>query len=167
MLVSFTDDLFDCIIEHIMSNDLYKLLLVNKDLKKNIKKNPLELKRKELNKELSNFNPYNRLKNITLNLNIKHHIPHNPSYIFENYHSEFYDVNYHKIIVMHDLSTNLKINIKNLTNILVLLNIHLKYKSLEIQSTILREISHYSIMNINKNLITILHQINKIIKRID
>ena len=68
---------------------------------------------------------------------------------------------------MHDLYTNLKINIKNLTNILVLLNIHLKYKSLEIQNTILREISHYSIMNINKNLITILYQINKIIKRID
>lgn len=165
MLVSFTEDLFDCIIEHIMSNDLYKLLLVNKDLKKNIKKNPLELKRKELKNELSNFNPYNRLKKITLNLNIKHHIPHNPSYIFENYHSKFYDVNYHKIIVMHDLYTNLKINIKNLSNILVLLNIHLKYKSLEIQNTILREISHYSIMTINKSLISILHQIYKIITK--
>ena len=66
---------------------------------------------------------------------------------------------------MHDLYTNLKINIKNLTNILVLLNIHLKYKSLEIQNTILREISHYSIMTINKSLISILHQIYKIITK--
>ena len=37
----------------------------------------------------------------------------------------------------------------------------------KIKNNILREISHYSIMNINKNLITILHQISKIIKRID
>jgi hypothetical protein len=97
----------------------------------------------------------------------QNYIPNNLSYIFETLSSKFYDVNYHKIIVIHDLYTNLKMNIKNLCNILVLLNIHLKDKSLEIQNTILREISHYSIMNINKNLITILHQINKIIKRID
>jgi hypothetical protein len=68
MLLSFTDDLFDCIIEHIMSNDLYKLLLVNKDLKKNIKKNPIELKRKELKNELLNFNPYGKLAQIHLNV---------------------------------------------------------------------------------------------------
>ena len=168
MLLSFTDDLFDCIIEHIMSNDLYKLLLVNKDLKKNIKKNPIELKRKELKNELSNFNPYGKLAQIHLNFELlkkQNHIPNNPSYIFETLSSKFYDVNYHKIIVMHDLYTNLKMNIKNLCNILVLLNIHLKDKSLEIQNTILREISHYSIMNINKNLITILHQIYKIINK--
>ena len=163
MLVSFTDDLFDCIIEHIISNDLYKLLLVNKDLKKNIKKNPIELKRKELKNELSNFNPYGKIAQIHLNfefLQKQNYIPSNPSYIFENYQSKFYDVDYHKIIVLHDLYTNLKMDIKNLCNILILLNIHLKYKSLEVQNTILREISHYLIINRSKNLITILHQIN-------
>ena len=165
MLVSFTDDLFDCISEYIMSNDLYKLLLVNKDLNKNIKKNPIELKRKELRHELLNFNPYNRLKKIILNLNKKYYIPHNPTYIFENYQSNFYDINYHKIIVMQDLYENLKININNLCNILILLNIHLKDKSLQIQNIILREISNYSIRNINKNLITILHEIYKIITK--
>lgn len=166
MLSSFTDDLFDCISKHIMSNDLCNLLLVNKDINKNIKKNPIELKRKELLKEILNFNPYGRLAQIHLNFELlkkQNYIPSNPSYIFENYQSKFYDVNYHKIIVMHDLYTNLKMDIKNLCNILILLNIHLKDKSLEIQNTILREISQYSCMNFNKNLITILNQINKII----
>ena len=165
MLVSFTDDLFDCISEYIMSNDLYKLLLVNKDIKKNIKKNPIELKRKELRHELLNFNPYNRLKKIILNLNKKYYIPHNPTYIFENYQSKFYNINYHKIIVMQDLYENLKMDIKDLCNILLLLDIRLRDKPLKIQNIILRQISDYSIRNINKNLITILDQIYKIINK--
>ena len=55
-------------------------------------------------------------------------------------------------------------DIKDLCNILVLLNIHLKDKPLIMQNTILKEISHYSIMNINKNLITIM-QVCKIITK--
>ena len=167
MLLSFTDDLYDCISNFIKSNDLYKLLLVHKTIRQNIKKNPIELKKKELENELLHFNPYGKLAQIQLNLEFckKHHVPLNCSYVFEEIYSKFYDVNYHKIIVIHDLYTNLKIDIKDLCNILVLLDINLRDKNLKVQNTILKEISTYSIMNINKNLIIILNQIYKIITK--
>ena len=61
IFVNRGDDLFDCIIKHISSNDLYQLLLVDRNIKMNIKKTPIELKRLELQKELDDLNPYGRL----------------------------------------------------------------------------------------------------------
>ena len=39
MLLSLNYDIYDSLINHMFSNDLYKLLLVNNNINKNIKKN--------------------------------------------------------------------------------------------------------------------------------
>tara|TARA_B100000401_G_scaffold115999_1_gene75748 strand:+ start:780 stop:1286 length:507 start_codon:yes stop_codon:yes gene_type:complete len=165
MLSEFTDDLFDVIVKNLKSNELYKLLLVDKDIKNNIKKEPIELRRNELECDILNFNPYGRLAQIYLNLEFlrNHNMPKDCGYVFENINSKFYDIDYHKIIVMNDLYKNLKMDIQDLCNILCILDIKLRDKSLEKQNKILREISGYAITNINKKLIVILNQINKII----
>ena len=165
MLLGFTDDLFDVIVKNLKSNELYKLLLVDKEIKNNIKKNPIELRRNELKYEILNFNPYGRLAQIHLNLEFlkKRDVPKDCGYIFEHVSSKFYDIDYHKIIVMNDLYKNLRMNIKDLCNILCILDIKLRDKSLKNQNKILREISGYAITNMNKNLIIILNEIYKII----
>ena len=165
MLLGFTDDLFEVIVKNLKSDELYKLLLVDKDIKNNIKKKPIELRRNELNYEILNFNPYGRLAQIHLNLEFlrNHNVSKDCGYVFENINSKFYDIDYHKIIVINDLYKNLKMDIQDLCNILCILDIKLRDKSLEKQNKILREISGYAITNINKKLIVILNQINKII----
>lgn len=165
MLLGFTDDLFEVIVKNLKSNELYRLLLVDKDIKNNIKKEPIELRRNELNYEILNFNPYGRLAQIHLNLEFlrNHNVSRECGYVFENINSKFYDIDYHKIIVINDLYKNLKMDIQDLCNILCILDIKLRDKSLEKQNKILREISGYAITNINKKLIVILNQINKII----
>jgi len=165
MLLRFTDDLFDIVIKHLKSNELYKLLLVECDIKKIIKKTPIELRRNELKYDIEKFSPSGRLAQIHLNLEFEknHNIPNNSGYIFENISSRFYDVNYHKIIVINDLYENLKMNMRDLCNILCILDIKLKHKSLEKQNKVLREISEYAITNMNKNLIIILNKISNII----
>ncbi len=170
MLLSLNCDIYDSLINHMFSNDLYKLLLVNNNINKNIKKKPLELKKNELEYELLNFNPYNRLishKNFDKELVKANYVPYNCQYLFESTSSKFYDVNYHKIIVINDLYQNLKLNITDLCNILYILDIKLKNKSLKAKNNILRDISSYAILNMNKNLVIILNQIFKIISNHD
>tara|TARA_B000000475_G_C15814428_1_gene373010 strand:+ start:64 stop:576 length:513 start_codon:yes stop_codon:yes gene_type:complete len=170
MLSTFNSDLFDSLIKHMFSNDLYKLLLVDKNMKQNIKKNPLDLKKNELEYELLNFSPYNRLishKNFNTQILKENYIPYDCQHIFESKSSKFYDVNYHKIIVINDLYKNLKLDINDLCNILYILDIRLKNKSLKSKNNILRDISGYAIININKKLIIILNEIFKIISNYD
>ena len=164
MLLDFTDDLFDIVIKHLKSNELYKLLLVENEIKKKIKMNPIELRRDELKYEILNFNPYGRLAQIHLNLEFqKHNVSKDCTYVFESIQSRFYDIDYHKIIVINDLHKYFELNIKDLCNILCILDIKLISKNLETQNKVLREISGYAITNMNKNLITILNEIYKII----
>ena len=165
MLLYFTNDLFDVITKHLKSNELCRLLLVDKEIKNNINTKPIELRSDELKYEILSFNPYGRLAQIHLNLEFlkNHNVPKDCGYVFENIGSKFYDIDYHKIIVIHDLYKNLKMNIKDLCNILCILDIKLREKPLENQNKILREISGYAITSMNKNLITILNQILKII----
>ena len=165
MLLYFTDDLFDVITKHLKSNELCRLLLVDKEIKNNIKTNPIELRSDELKYKIMNFSPYGRLAQIHLNLEFmkNHNVPKDCGYVFENIVSKFYDIDYHKIIVINDLYKNLKMNIKDLCNILCILDVKLREKSLENKNKILREISGYAITSMNKNLITILNQIYKII----
>lgn len=150
-------DMMDKIVNKLCFDDSVKLILCGKIVKTSVKL--FDKKKKETLENVNNLNLLGRLAQIRLNIEYEKSIEKiysaNVS-IFENSKSRYYDVEYHKLIVIRDIFENLDVfKMKYLNNkeleskldyvgeILKLFKNKLKdMKEKEDKCNILREISY-------------------------